>query len=132
MDRRIIFVFVFVFTLVSTLLVFFASLAAHQTWLNTILYSLTAMWLVGILSQIVVRHIYMRIINTYEMQTKQKKTHEKKEQQEHKIEGVEAIDDLIMAMPVRGKPDKEKKDEDEEPEELAQEEKEAPPVSSQE
>lgn len=62
MDRRVIFVLVFFFTLLSTVLVFAVCLITGQTWLATAVYSLAAMWIVGIISQLLMRHLYLSIV----------------------------------------------------------------------
>lgn len=67
MDRRSLFFIVFLFTLISTFLVGSVSLATGQGWLVTALYSLVTMWIVGILAQVVVRHVYLQVVYPLEV-----------------------------------------------------------------
>ncbi len=71
MDRKSLFFIVFLFTLVSTCIVGSVSLATGQGWLVTALYSLVTMWIIGILGQVVVRHVYLQVV--YPLEAKKAK-----------------------------------------------------------
>lgn len=66
MDRRFLFLIVYGLTLFSTLLVAFVCFMSEQTWVNTTLYSLTTMWIMGIISQILVQNVYLGIVRPLE------------------------------------------------------------------
>jgi hypothetical protein len=67
MDRKSLFFIVFLFTLISTFLVGSVSLATGQGWLVTSLYSLVTMWIIGILAQVLVRHVYLQVVYPLEI-----------------------------------------------------------------
>ena len=93
MDRRILFFLVFSFTLLSTVIVLAICLATRQTWVATILYSLATMWVIGIVSQLSLHHLYLAIVKPIE----NKKFEEslKRENELHfDIDSVERISDI--------------------------------------
>lgn len=94
MDRRIIFVLVFFFTLTSTLLVGAVSLLSGQSWLTTALYSLATMWIMGIISQLVIQHLYLGIVKPMD-DAKFDEMVEKETSMEIDLDEVEEIDQMV-------------------------------------
>jgi hypothetical protein len=92
-DRRAIFVVVFFFTLLSTVLVAVVSFLSGQGWLHIALYSLATMWIVGVLSQLLLQNLYSSIIRPYEEEKRQRMLEEQMKQ-EIDIEQVEAVEDV--------------------------------------
>ncbi len=76
MDRRFIFFLVFCFTLGSTILVATVSIMTGQSWLNTVLYSLATMWIIGIASQVMMQHIYLKIVRPLREEMEHRKVEE--------------------------------------------------------
>lgn len=66
MDRRIVFFAVFVITLISTLLVFAVSIYTQQTLMTTVVYGMVTMWLMGIISQVLLQHLYQSMVRPME------------------------------------------------------------------
>lgn len=66
MDKRALFLFVFTFTAMSTLLVAFVSFWTGQRVLDTVLFSLATMWITGVVSQLLLQHVYLGIIRPME------------------------------------------------------------------
>jgi hypothetical protein len=66
LDRRGLFLFVFILTLGSTILVGSIGVWTEQNWLDIILYSLVTMWITGVVSQLIVQHLYLGIIRPLE------------------------------------------------------------------
>lgn len=66
MDKRIPFLFVFCFTLLSTFLVAFVCFWTEQRYLDSVLFTLAAMWITGIVSQLLVQHLYLGIVRPLE------------------------------------------------------------------
>lgn len=92
MDRRGLFLFVFVFTAASTLLVGAVSIWTEQNWLDTVLYSLVTMWLTGIVSQLLMQHLYLGIVRP--MEEEKLETMLAKAEAEINIDEVEEIDQV--------------------------------------
>lgn len=90
MDRRGLFFLVFVFTLVSTLLVAGISYFVGNTAFNTVIYALVTMWVVGIISQLLLQNIYQAIVKPLEEEWIEKKR--KNAERELNLEEVEAIE----------------------------------------
>ncbi|MCH1430596.1 MAG: hypothetical protein GWP59_03545 [Chlamydiales bacterium] len=93
MDKRALFLIVFIFTLISTLLVGAVSLYIGHSWLDVVLYSLGTMWVVGIISQLLMHHLYLSIIRPIE-EEKYKKEVEKELQHTIPLDEVEKIDEI--------------------------------------
>ena len=93
MDRRAIFVVVFFFTLLSTVLVAIASFLSGQSWLHIALYSLATMWIVGVLSQLLLQNLYSSIVRPYEEEKRQRMLEEQMKQ-EIDVDQVEAVEDV--------------------------------------
>lgn len=93
MDKRALFLFVFIFTLISTLAVSVISLYMEHSWLDTVLYALATMWVVGIASQLLVHFLYLSILRPIE---EQKFKHKVEKDLKHNIplDEVERIDDV--------------------------------------
>jgi hypothetical protein len=89
MDRRSLFFLVFVFTLVSTILVAGISYFVGNTAFNTVIYALVTMWVVGIISQLLLQNIYQAIIKPLEDERMERRR--KGVEQELNLEEVEAI-----------------------------------------
>ena len=66
MDRRIVFLLVFATTFLSTLLVGIVALWVGQNWVRIALMSLSTMWVVGILSQILFHNLYQSVVKPLE------------------------------------------------------------------
>lgn len=66
MDKRNIFVLVFFITLFTTILVAVACVLAKHSWMMTAIYTLASMWIVGIVSQLLLNHLYMSIVKPIE------------------------------------------------------------------
>ncbi len=94
MDRKSLFFIVFLFTILSTLIVGSVSLATGQGWLITALYSLVTMWIVGILAQVVVRHVYLQVVYPLELK-KVKETIMESRLSVRDLEDVEEIDAAV-------------------------------------
>jgi LPS O-antigen subunit length determinant protein (WzzB/FepE family) len=92
-NRKIVFFSVFVFTLVSTLLVFSVCLLSNQTWLVTILFTLSTMWVIGILSQLALHHLYLSVVKPIEDKAFEKKIR-KMHEHNYAIEEIEKISDF--------------------------------------
>ncbi len=97
MDQRHIFILVFLFTLISTCLVAAVSLFTGQGWLVTVLYALATMWIVGILSQVIFRHLYLQVVFPTEVQ-RTKEELKKGYSRSDELEEVEAIDDAVRVI----------------------------------
>ena len=93
MDKRILFLFVFIFTLFSTASVSFISLYMDHSWLDTVLYALATMWVVGVASQLLVHFLYLNILRPIEERKYKEKV---KDELRHDIplDEVERIDDV--------------------------------------
>jgi hypothetical protein len=91
-DRRIVFFCVFSFTVLSTVLVAAVCLLTEQTWIDTVLYSLATMWLIGIVSQVLVHQVYVGIVRAGE-EDKYKSEYETAKARMN-IEDIENIDDI--------------------------------------
>jgi hypothetical protein len=92
LDRRGLFLFVFIFTVSSTLLVTSVSIWTEQNWLDTILYSLVTMWITGVVSQLLMQHLYLGIIRP--MEEEKLETMLAQAQAEINIDEVEEIDQV--------------------------------------
>ena len=68
MERRIIFVLVFVFTIMSTLAVGVTCWLSGQNWFTTALYTIATMWITGIVSQLLIHNLYLNIMKPIEEQ----------------------------------------------------------------
>lgn len=66
MDRRVIFFLVFIITLVSTALVAGVCLLTKQPALDTVLYSVITMWIMGVVSQLLLQNLYQAIVKPME------------------------------------------------------------------
>lgn len=75
MDRRIVFFLVFVITLLSTLVVAGVCLLMRQPLVDTVLYSLAAMWIMGIVSQLLLQNLFYSIVRPLQ-EAWQQKVHE--------------------------------------------------------
>ena len=68
-------------------------LTTGQTWITTILYSLATMWIIGIISQLALHHLYLAIVKP--MENKRFEENLKKENELHfDIDSVERISDI--------------------------------------
>ncbi len=94
MDHRALFLFVFLFTLLSTVLVAAACYLTGQTLLDTTLYSLATMWLVGIVAQVLGQQLYLGIIRPLE-ESRLAKTLDKVKS-EINIDEIEEIDQVAQ------------------------------------
>lgn len=72
MDRRIVFFLVFIITLVSTICVSGVCLIMRQPWVDTVLYSLAAMWIMGIVSQLLLQNLFYTIVKPLQESWQQK------------------------------------------------------------
>lgn len=90
MDRRIVFVLVFLFTLLSTVLVSVTSLLSGQSLMHTVIYSLVTMWLVGIVSELLLSNLYSGIVRPLEEEEQERK--KEKEMEEINLEQVEEVE----------------------------------------
>lgn len=94
MDRRVVFLAVFLLTLVSTVLVVGVCLYTRQTELTTVLYGLVTMWLMGILSQILLQHLYQTVVRPIENQRLDDEI--AKAKLDVNLEDIEEIDQVIQ------------------------------------
>ncbi|SCA58793.1 hypothetical protein AB751O23_AP_00030 [Chlamydiales bacterium SCGC AB-751-O23] len=94
MDKRALFLIVFIFTLISTLLVAGISLYMGHNWLDIVLYSLATMWVVGIISQLLMHHLYLSILRPIE---EEKYKTQVKDELQHSIplDEIEKIDEVV-------------------------------------
>ena len=92
MDRRGLFLFVFIFTVGTTLLVGSVSVWTNQTLLDTVLYSLVSMWISGVVSQLLMQHLYLGIVRPLEEEKLESML--AKAQAEININEVEEIDQV--------------------------------------
>jgi len=94
MDKRALFLIVFIFTLISTLLVAGISLYMGHNWLDVVLYSLATMWVVGIISQLLMHHLYLSILRPIE---EEKYKTQVKDELQHSIplDEIEKIDEVV-------------------------------------
>lgn len=107
MDRRIIFLAVFVITLFSTLTVGAVSYFVGQSWLRTVLFSLATMWIVGILSQVLITNLYHVVVRPME---EEKRTDERLQRQEDlNLQDVEEIDQAAQILREASVKDKERR-----------------------
>jgi hypothetical protein len=98
-DRRILFVVVFCLTLISTLLVAFVCIMTEQTGLHTILYSLATMWIMGIVSQVLLQHVYLGIVRPLEEDKYEERLDRAKSQMNiDDIEEIDQVEELEEAM----------------------------------
>jgi len=96
-DKRIVFLLVFLFTLVSTILVLFVCIATEQKWLTTVLYTLATMWLVGVLSQLLIQHLYLSIVKPID-DAKFEKNLKEQSVPEIDLEELEEIDQVVDSL----------------------------------
>lgn len=94
MDRRVLFTIVFLLTLISTLLVIVIGMLSNQKWLYTALYALGTMWIMGIVSQLLIKHLYFSVVRTVEI-AKAEECAKKAAELEIDIDEVERIDQLM-------------------------------------
>ena len=92
MDRRIVFVVVFFFTLLSTVAVAGVCLLLGKTAFSTVLYSLLTMWVVGIVSQLLMHHLYQAIMKPKEEAREEEKA--SKKQTRINLDAIEEIDQV--------------------------------------
>ena len=71
MDRRVVFFLVFVVTFVSTALVAGVCLITRQPALDTVLYSMITMWIMGVVSQLLLQNLYQAIVKPMEQDRQQ-------------------------------------------------------------
>lgn len=95
MDKRAVFLLVFCFTLLSTLVVSIVSVLSKHSWIDTVLYSLVTMWVVGIISQLMIHHLYMAIIKPMEEKLFEQRI-KKKYSHDIDLDKVEKIDDVLL------------------------------------
>ena len=93
MDRRVVFFFVFSFTLLATLLVAIVSVTSGQEVLNTVLYSLVTMWIAGVVSQVLAMNLYQGLVKPLE--ERKARTREMAARREANLEEVEEIDEVV-------------------------------------
>lgn len=91
LDRRAVFAIVFLFTLLSTVIVAAACLYFGQTATMTVVYSLATMWLVGVFSQILLHNLYQAVVKPLEEELIERRRANARS--ELNLEGVEAIDE---------------------------------------
>ena len=77
MSKHVYFFLVFLFTALSTILVFAVCLLNDQTWIVTILYSLATMWICGIFSMLIMRHLYLSVAKPVEDEKLQQQMNDK-------------------------------------------------------
>ena len=99
MHRSVVFLMVFFFTLMSTILVGVVSWMTGQGIFYTVIYSVATMWITGIVSQVLVLNLYQGVVKPLEEQRVQAKQEELKE--ELNLDAVEAIDDAIEQINVQ-------------------------------
>lgn len=92
MDRRIVFFFVFIITVTSTVMVGAVCLLTGQSWLNTALYTLAAMWIMGIVSQLLLHNVYHNIVRVHEEENKQKSL--QRQESPINLDDIEEIDQV--------------------------------------
>lgn len=66
MDRRAVFVGVFLFTLISTLLVGGVCLYVGQGIYRSVVYAVVTMWVTGIVSQLALQNLYHAVVRPIE------------------------------------------------------------------
>jgi uncharacterized membrane protein SpoIIM required for sporulation len=93
-DRRIIFLLVFIFTLASTVLVAVVSLMNDQGWIRTAIYSLATMWIVGVVSQLLIQHLYLSIVKPMD-DSKREEMLAEQAKMEINLDEIEEIDQVI-------------------------------------
>jgi Na+-translocating ferredoxin:NAD+ oxidoreductase RnfG subunit len=93
MDRKGLFLIVFLFTLASTLAVALVSILTEQGPLYTVLYSLVAMWIVGIISQVLITSVYQSVIKPLEEEKRE--AGRKEVRKELNLSEVEEIDEAV-------------------------------------
>ena len=94
MDKRFVFLLVFLFTLFCTVLVAVVSLLTEQTLLTTVIYSFATMWVTGILSQLVFKHLYLGIVKPME-DSKQGEKLKEERRKELNVAEIERIDQVV-------------------------------------
>lgn len=97
MDRRVVFFFVFMITLCSTLLVAFVCFFTGQSAVESVLYTLATMWVMGVISQLLLTNLYQAIIRPLEHERKEKQS-VRDDQQFMNLEEVEEIDQVTQAV----------------------------------
>lgn len=93
MDKRTIFVMVFFFTLISTILVAIVCVLTGQKALTTVLYSLATMWITGIISQLLFQSLYQSVVVPRE-EVKQEQEEQEPTMPELNLEGLEEIEEV--------------------------------------
>ncbi len=99
MDRRIVFLLVFLLTLFSTVLVGAVSLWTGQTVLRSVLLALATMWVMGILGQILLHNLYQAIVKPMEEEKEELRVDAVTE--ELNLDEVEEIDEAVNALQQR-------------------------------
>ena len=99
MDRRILFFIVFIFTLTSTALVTVVCILTEQRVMDTVLYSLATMWITGIISQLLVQHLYLGIVRPLEEQKYEEKlAHVKAKINIEEVEYIDQVKEMEKAV----------------------------------
>lgn len=91
MDRRIIFFLVFTITLLCTILVAVVCFLTEQSMMDTAIYSLTSMWIMGIVTQLMLSNLYRAVVQPLE---EERASVQEKRQVELDLDDIEGIDEL--------------------------------------
>lgn len=95
MDRRAVFVLVFIVTFVSTALVAIACLWSKQSLLTTALYSLATMWIMGIVAQLAIHHLWETLIRPMENSQQEQMVASSKAEEKTNLNEIENIDQIL-------------------------------------
>jgi hypothetical protein len=97
MDRRIVFFLVFVITLLSTLLVATICMLTKQSMIESVLYTLATMWIMGVVSQLLLQNLYQAIVRPIERE-KQQRVNIENNTLNLNLEEIEEINQVVQAV----------------------------------